>query len=120
MKYLDKIKRGGQIGIKYNGTVQNGETNVNGEQVDEIQKKVKQIKEELNKINIDKLSVCSKSNYKKLKSLLEQEDLTNELLKKAEILLTSIQAPQSRSLGIKELAGVAWGRRIVLLLVQQI
>ena len=24
MKYLDKIKRGGQIGIKYNGTVQNG------------------------------------------------------------------------------------------------
>ena len=107
MKYLDKIKRGGKIDIKYNGTVQNGETNVNSEQVDEIQKKVKQIKEELNKINFDQLSVCSKSNYNKLKSSLEHDNLTNADLKKAEDLLKSIKAPQSRSLGIKELAGVA-------------
>ena len=107
MKYLDKIQRGGKIDIKYNGTVQNGETNVNSEQVDEIQKKVKQIKEELNKINFDQLSVCSKSNYNKLKSSLEHDNLTNADLKKAEDLLKSIKAPQSRSLGIKELAGVA-------------
>ena len=83
------------------------EKNVNVEQVNEIQKKVNQIKEELNKINIDQLSVSSKSNYNKLKSLLEQKDLTNEQLNTAEELLKQIQAPQSRSLGIKELAGVA-------------
>lgn len=81
--------------------------NVNGEQVDEIQKKVKQIKEEFNKINFEQLSVCLQSNYKKLKSSLEHDNLTNDDLKKAEDLLKSIQAPQSRSLGIKELAGVA-------------
>lgn len=111
MSFLKKKVNGEQVDeIETNVNVEKVdeiEKNVNGEQVDEIQKKVKQIKEELNKINIDQLSVCSKSDYKKLKSLLEQEDLTNEMLKKAEILLTSIQAPQSRSLGIKELAGVA-------------
>ena len=70
-------------------------------------KKVNEIKEELNKINFEQLSVCSKSNYNKLKSSLEHDNLTNEDLKKAEDLLKSIKAPQSRSLGIKELAGVA-------------
>jgi hypothetical protein len=81
--------------------------NVNGEQVDEIKKKVKQIKEEFNKINFEQLSVYLQSNYKKLKSSLEHDNLTNDDLKKAEDLLKSIQAPQSRSLGIKALAGVA-------------
>jgi hypothetical protein len=80
---------------------------VNSEQVDEIQKKVNEIKEELNKINIDQLSVSSKSKFKELESLLEKKDLTNEQVKKAEDLLKSIQAPKSRSLGIKALAGVA-------------
>ena len=83
------------------------EKKVNSEQVDEIETKVKQITEELNKINFEQLSVCSKSNYNKLKSSLERDNLTNEDLKKAEDLLKSIKAPQSRSLGIKALAGVA-------------
>ena len=87
--------------------VEEKEKKVNSEQVDEIQKKVNEIKEELNKINFEQLSVCSKSNYNKLKSSLEHDNLTNEDLKKAEDLLKSIKAPQSRSLGIKELAGVA-------------